>query len=98
MKEVVPYLRHILDAIAAIGEYTEEGKQTFLNDRKTRDAVIRNLEIIGEAARNIPSAVRDAHPDVPWREAAALRDVLIHKYFNIDLEIVWAVVEKELPA
>lgn len=98
MKDIAPYLHHILDAIAAIEEYTREGKGAFLSDRKTQDAVIRNLEIIGEAARNIPPEVRDAYADIPWREAAALRDVLIHKYFNIDLQIVWVVVEKELPA
>ena len=98
MKDIAPYLRHILDAIAAIEEYTRGGKDAFLSDRRTQDAVIRNLEVIGEAVRNIPSEVRDVYAGIPWREAAALRDVLIHKYFNIDLQIVWVVVEKELPA
>jgi uncharacterized protein with HEPN domain len=97
VKSIVPYLRHILDAVAAIEEYTQEGKEAFLSDRKTQDAVMRNLEVIGEAAKNIPAEFRAAHAEVPWREAAALRDVLIHKYFGVDLQIVWEVVAKNLP-
>ena len=98
MKEAIPYLEHILDAIAAIEEYTAEGAAVFLSDRKTQDAVIRNLEIIGEATRNVPASFRAAYPDIPWQQAAALRNVLIHKYFGVDLSIVWGMVEKELPS
>jgi uncharacterized protein with HEPN domain len=97
VKEVIPYLHHILDAIEAIEAYTLEGKQAFLDDRKTQDAVIRNLEIIGEATRNIPERLRNDHPSIPWRQAAALRNVLIHQYFGVDLHMVWGVVETELP-
>ena len=97
MRNAVPYLRHILDAIAAIEAYTREGRDTFLCDRKTQDAVIRNLEIIGEATRNIPLEFRSAYPDIPWQQAAALRNVLIHEYFGVDVRIVWGVVERELP-
>jgi uncharacterized protein with HEPN domain len=89
MRHAVPYLRHILDAVAAIEDYTREGRDAFLSDRETQDAVIRNLEIIGEAVRNIPLAFRAAHPGVPWQQAAALRNVLIHEYFGVDLRIVW---------
>ena len=98
MRDVIPYLRHIVDAIVAIQEYTVEGKEAFLSDRKTQDAVIRNLEIVGEATRNIPSEFQSAHPDLPWRQAAALRNVLIHQYFGLDLQMVWGVVEMELPS
>jgi uncharacterized protein with HEPN domain len=97
VKDPAPYLRHILDAIAAIEEYTTEGREAFLKDRKTRDAVIRNLEIIGEATRNISPAFQAAHLDIPWRQAAELRNVLIHEYFGVDVRIVWGVVEIELP-
>lgn len=98
MRDPAPYLHHILDAIAAIEEYTTEGREAFLKDRKTRDAVIRNLEIIGEATRNISPTFQAAHPEIPWRQAAELRNVLIHEYFGVDMRIVWGVVEKELPA
>lgn len=98
MRDVAPYLRHILDAIAAIEDYTVEGKEAFFNDRKTRDAVIRNLEVIGEATRNVPATFQAAHPDIPWRQAAELRNVLIHEYFGVNTRIVWGVVEQELPA
>lgn len=97
MKEAIPYLEHILDAIRAIEAYTTEGRQAFLSDRRTQDAVIRNLEVIGEATRNVPESFQASYPDVPWQQAAALRDVLIHKYFGVDLNIVWGVVEQELP-
>jgi uncharacterized protein with HEPN domain len=59
--------------------------------------VIRNLEVIGEATRNVPESFQTAHSDIPWQQAAALRNVLIHKYFGVDLNIVWGVVEQELP-
>ena len=98
MRSAVPYLRHILDAVATIEDYTREGKDAFFSDRKTQDAVIRNLEVIGEAVRNVPPAFQAAHPDVPWQQAAALRNVLIHEYFGVDLRIVWRVVEKDLPS
>ncbi len=62
-----------------------------------QDAVIRNLEIIGEAVKNISPAMRIEYPDVPWKQIAGLRDVLIHHYFGVDLETVWLVVEKRLP-
>ena len=97
MRAALPYLQHILDAIAAIEAYTTDGRAVFLRERKTQDAVIRNLEIIGEAIRNVPLDFQSTHPEIPWREASALRNVLIHEYFGIDLKVVWAVVEKDLP-
>ena len=97
MKGAIPYLRHILAAIEAVEEYVQDGRDGFLRDRKTQDAVIRNLEIIGEATRNVPEAFRADHPEFPWRRVSALRNVLIHKYFGVDLRIVWGVVEDELP-
>ena len=97
MRAVLPYLQHILDAIGFIQTYTTAGRDAFHNDRKTQDAVIRNLEIIGEAVRNVPPDFQSAHAGIPWRQAAELRNVLIHEYFGVDLNVVWAVVEKELP-
>lgn len=71
--------------------------ELFLRDIKTQDAVVRNLEIIGEAVKNIPSAVRLKHPQIPWKKIAALRDRLIHHYFGVNLDIVWVIITEELP-
>jgi len=92
------YLEHILDAIGQIFQYTQGGKEVFLADRKIQDAVIRNFEIIGEAAKHISSAVRQKHPEIPFKPMAGMRDEMIHEYFGVDLKLVWRVIEKELPA
>ncbi len=91
------YLAHILECIQKIERFTAEGKSRFLQDDMVQDAVIRNFEIIGEAAKRIDDVYRAAHPDIPWSALAGLRDVLIHQYEGIDLERVWAIVEKDLP-
>jgi uncharacterized protein with HEPN domain len=69
----------------------------FLRDRKTQDAVIRNLEVVGEAVKNLSQQFRDQHPQVPWKRVAGMRDLLIHRYFGVKLETVWEVVTTELP-
>ena len=92
------YLEDILEAIQKIGRFTE--KQTlkkFSNDEKTFDAVIRNLEIIGEAINKFPEEVRKKHPEVEWRKISGLRNVLIHEYFGINAEIIWDIVRNKLP-
>jgi len=97
MKDDAVYLRHILDAVEKIEHYTTGGRDTFFADPMIQDAVIRNLEIIGEAVRNLSTDLRRGHPGVPWRSIAALRNVLIHEYFGVDLEIVWRLVTRRLP-
>lgn len=97
MKDDRIYLLHIRDAIQHIVEYTEAGQESFLADRKTQDAVVRNLEIIGEATKRLSPSLKDAHPDISWKPMAGMRDKLIHDYFGINLQLVWDVVEHDLP-
>jgi uncharacterized protein with HEPN domain len=97
MKKDHIYLTHILEAINNIEEFVPDGKEQFMNSKLIQHAVIRNLEIIGEATKLISKEFRDKHPNIPWKEMAGMRDVLIHNYMGIDTMIVWNVVEKELP-
>jgi len=90
------YLLHIRDAIQNIVDYTAPGRDAFFADKKTQDAVIRNLEIIGEATKRLSPATAEQRPEIPWKQVAGLRDVLIHNYFGINLETVWVVVETRL--
>lgn len=98
MKDDRVYCLHIRDAIERVLAYTTEGKDAFLEDRKTQDAVVRNLEVIGEAAKNISESLRATHPDIPWKRIAGMRDKMIHAYFGVDVRLVWEVVERDLPA
>jgi uncharacterized protein with HEPN domain len=91
------YLAHILERIDRIVRYTQRGRDGSLADSLIQDAVVRNLEVIGEAAKRIPDDYRQLHPTIPWRSLAALRDVLIHQYEGVSLPEVWQVVEEHLP-
>ena len=93
------YLDDILDSIKNIFEYTKTlSKNDFLADTKTNQAVILNIAIIGEAARNIPADIKSKYPEIDWALIYGMRNILIHKYFSVNLDIVWDVVKKELPA
>ena len=98
MKEDLFYLIHILDAFGKIQAYTAQGREVFLASPVIQDAVVRNYEIVGEAAKRVSSALREAHPEVPWAGMAGLRDVLIHRYAEVNTQRVWAVTENDLPA
>ncbi|MDE1857357.1 MAG: DUF86 domain-containing protein [Candidatus Micrarchaeota archaeon] len=92
------YLNDIIESAGRIDDYTEGSSLKQLSaDRMRADAVIRNLMVIGEAAKNIPAEIRSMAPDVEWEEISGLRDVLIHQYFGADLEIIWGVIRNDLP-
>lgn len=98
MRDYKLYLDDILQAIKKIEKYT---KGLSLAELKKHDLVIdgvvRNLEIIGEAVKNIPSHIKDKYPDVEWKKISGLRDILAHEYFGIDLEILWDIIKNKLP-
>jgi uncharacterized protein with HEPN domain len=91
------YLRHILDAIEKIEGYTSVGKDVFMEQSHWQDATIRQLEIVGEATKNISMAFRGQYPDTPWKRIAGLRDVLIHHYMGVDLSAVWEISQRDIP-
>jgi uncharacterized protein with HEPN domain len=91
------YLLHVRDAIADILVYAEAGEDAFLRETMRQDAIIRKLEVIGEAVKQLSDNTRDSKPDIPWRRVAGMRDRLIHQYFGVDLDLVWNVVRLELP-
>lgn len=92
------FLNHILSAIAEIEIYTTGGRNDFMADRKTQSAVIRQLEIVGEAVKNLDKALTESETTVPWRQIAGTRARLIHAYFSVDLDAVWSMVEQDLPS
>jgi len=92
------FLEDILTSIQKIEKYTANLTfETFLKNDLVIDAVIRNLEIIGEAVKKLPGEIRERYSDVPWKEVAGFRDVLIHDYFGIDIGVVWRTIVEDLP-
>ena len=96
MKTDSVYLRHILDAISKIETYIAVGRDRFMAESQWHDAVIRQLEIIGEATKKLTPELRSAHSGIPWRRIGGMRDVLIHDYIAVDLNAVWEVTQKDL--
>lgn len=92
------FLKHILESIDAIQKYLEGvTEEKFYTSQEKQDLIVRRLEIIGEAARNIPEDFRKQHDTIPWKKMAGMRDVIIHQYFGINYKIVWDTVINTLP-
>jgi uncharacterized protein with HEPN domain len=98
MRDVVIYLQDIIDAMLAIEKFVGGlGFNEFKNDDMISSAVIRKFEIIGEATKQIPEDIRNAYPDVQWKEMAGMRDRLIHFYFGVKYELVWHTIKDVIP-
>ncbi len=96
-RNLVLYLDDILASIAKIQRYTDDMTwETFVADERTFDAVARNLQIIGEAVKNIPTEMRDRYSQIEWRKIAGLRDILAHTYFAVEYEVIWDIVQTKL--
>jgi uncharacterized protein with HEPN domain len=97
-RDVRLLLEDMVESCDRIGRYTlGVSVEAFARDEKTIDAVVRNLEIIGEATKRVPQSLREQFSDVPWRKMAGLGDVVAHHYFGIDLRLVWDIVERDVP-
>lgn len=97
-REFKDYVADIVDAIEKIDEFTQDMDfQDFEKDYKTVFAVIRALEVIGEAVKNIPATVKDEYRRIPWGKIAGMRDKLIHEYFGVNIKVVWKTVKEDIP-
>lgn len=97
-REYIDYIQDIIDAINNAQNFTKGiTYDAFREDIKTAFAVVRTLEVIGEAVKNIPETIRNKYPNIPWKEMAGMRDKLIHEYFGVNYEVVWDTIKIELP-
>ena len=97
-KDIKIFLEYILESINLIEEYVKDkNKNDFVKSIQLQDSVIRRIEIIGEAIKNVPSVFKEKYPQIPWKQITGMRDILIHQYFGVDLNLTWEVIIKELP-
>ena len=97
-RDIRVYIEDVLESIERIEEYTGSmSEDNFYDNVQAQDAVLRRLEVIGEAVKQIPEDFRDKHPSIPWKKIAGMRDVLIHGYFGVNLKRVWKAIREEIP-
>ncbi len=97
MKDPLLYIIHIHESLKKILDYTRDGREAFMADPKTQDAVVRNFEVVGEATKRLPSELTALHPNIPWRRMAGFRDILIHAYDRVDMSEIWNIIEQHVP-
>ncbi len=96
-KDPLIFIGHILDSIKNIEEFIKDtSKEEFFKDKLRQNAVVREIEIIGEAVKNISDSLKNKYPNIPWRDIAGMRDKIIHHYFGLDLEEIWQVIKKDI--
>lgn len=97
-RELRDYINDLVESCEDILYFTKGMSYSdFASDKKTVNAVIRSLEVIGEATKNLPASFKDNYPDIPWKQMAGMRDKLIHEYFGIDKQMVWQAIQKHIP-
>ena len=91
------FIDHILECIELIEDYlSDKTMDEFLASSQLQDAVIRRIEIIGEATKKLPQDFKEKYPDIPWREMSGMRDIIVHEYFGVDLKLTWRVAKKDI--
>ena len=91
------HIQHILECIEKIETYIVDGKESFMSDERTQDAVLRNLHTLAESSSRISKSVQEQFPDIPWREMYAFRNVVVHDYLGLDLNQIWQIVANDIP-
>ncbi|MBL7156308.1 MAG: DUF86 domain-containing protein [Candidatus Pacebacteria bacterium] len=92
------FLKHILESIIEIEKNINNlSKNEFLDSTMIQDAVVRRLEIIGEAVKNLPNSIKNKYLEIPWKKIAGMRDILIHQYFGVDVVLIWKIINQDLP-
>jgi uncharacterized protein with HEPN domain len=97
MRDPKEGLKDILDAIAKVERYASRGSEAFAQDELIQTWILYHIQLIGEAAARLPRTFHDSHPEIPWAQIIAMRNVLVHQYFGVDLEEVWRTVDNDLP-
>jgi uncharacterized protein with HEPN domain len=97
-RDYIDYLQDVVDSVDDIGDFIEGMSfEEFSRDKKTTNAVLRSIEVIGEAAKNVPEEIRKQHPQIPWKKMSGMRDKLIHEYHGVDIETVWQTLQEDIP-
>jgi len=96
VKDNSVYIEHMLNSIRRIDEYIES-RNHFFDSHLIQDAVVRNLQVMAESSQRLSDEIKNQHPDIPWDDISGFRNILVHNYLGIDLDVIWSVIEQELP-